>query len=296
MTAQIPIFNLYGEQRWPTPDLLHWESVAERSRLHEWLIKPHRHANLLQLIYLASGTAEGWIDGTIEVLRPPCLLLIPPMCVHGFDFSPDVDGHVVTVALPLIEHLATNLGSQQKLFTRFTLLHLENEDAARLSTLFSHLACEYRLQREHRDWSLQIALSQISVWLARQTEAHANRQSSPQSDKSADYFKGFNQLIERHYRQHLPLDHYAKQLGISTPHLNAICRQSAQRSALQLVHERLLLEAKRNLIYTAMSVTDIANSLGFSEPAYFTRFFKRATALSPQQFRQGVSNGSSHGK
>ena len=55
-TTAVPVFKLYGETRhWPTPDLLHWESIPERSRLHDWKIHPHRHTDLLHLLHLSSG-------------------------------------------------------------------------------------------------------------------------------------------------------------------------------------------------------------------------------------------------
>src|SRR5690606_14518578 len=97
MVNSIPTFNLYGEsQGWPTPDLLHWEAVASRSRLHNWQIKPHRHTNLMQLIYLAHGSGDAQLDGRAVSLRSPCLLVVPPLAIHGFVFSTDVEGHVLT--------------------------------------------------------------------------------------------------------------------------------------------------------------------------------------------------------
>jgi AraC family transcriptional activator of pobA len=78
---------------------------------------------------------------------------------------------------------------------------------------------------------------------------------------------------------------YAAALGLSAAHLNALCRRLAGVSALQLSNQRLLLEAKRNLVNTTLPVYQVADSLGFSEPAYFSRFFKRATGLTPKAFR-----------
>jgi AraC family transcriptional activator of pobA len=84
---------------------------------------------------------------------------------------------------------------------------------------------------------------------------------------------------------HYPLVHYAQNIGISTAHLNALCRQLTSRSALELIQERIALEARRNLVYTAMTISTVAEALGFADPAYFTRFFKRHTGMSPKAFR-----------
>ncbi|WP_134554862.1 helix-turn-helix domain-containing protein, partial [Pseudomonas aeruginosa] len=101
------------------------------------------------------------------------------------------------------------------------------------------------------------------------------------------YLSAFSQLVERHFREHLGIDEYARRLGISPAHLNGVARRLSGQTALGIVHQRLLLEAKRDLVYTAMTVNEIADRLGFSEPAYFTRFFKRLSGVSPSVFRKG---------
>ena len=79
---------------------------------------------------------------------------------------------------------------------------------------------------------------------------------------------------------------YAKELGITAPHLNAICKQMGGAPALTLIHERWLLAARRALSYTDKSIADVATSLGFAEPSYFARFFKRKMRMTPQQYRR----------
>ena len=68
--------------------------------------------------------------------------------------------------------------------------------------------------------------------------------------------------------------------------LNTLCRALAGQSALQIVHQRIVLEAKRDLIYTSLTINQLADSLGFADPAYFSRFFRRMTGLSPRDFRR----------
>ncbi|KFX71723.1 hypothetical protein TMS3_0107315 [Pseudomonas taeanensis MS-3] len=76
-----------------------------------------------------------------------------------------------------------------------------------------------------------------------------------------------------------------EKVQLSAAHLNALCRRLAGQSALQLINQRLLLEAKRCLVYTAMTINQVSDSLVFSEPAYFSRFFKRGSGLTPKAFR-----------
>lgn len=107
----IPVFKLYGESLdWPTPDLLHCETISSRSREHQWEIKPHRHADLCQLLFVFKGQAELEIEGQRTQLETPAIQVLPPLSVHGFRFSEDVEGFIVTLATPLINHLQAQLG------------------------------------------------------------------------------------------------------------------------------------------------------------------------------------------
>ena len=83
----VPVFKLYGETAWPTPDLLHCESIPARSRLHDWQIKTHRHADLVQFLYVQAGRAQVSIEGQARQLGPGTLQVVPVMSIHGFRFS-----------------------------------------------------------------------------------------------------------------------------------------------------------------------------------------------------------------
>ncbi len=96
----------------------------------------------------------------------------------------------------------------------------------------------------------------------------------------------FRRLLGRHFREERSLGFYAERLGVSETHLNRICRAALGRSALGLIHERILAEAQRDLAFTTMGVAEIAHSLGFEDPAYFSRFFARRAGASPRAYRR----------
>jgi AraC family transcriptional activator of pobA len=288
MTAQpaIPTFKLYGEDHdWPTPDLRHWESIAQRSKPHDWIIKPHRHDKLLQLIYIETGVTQARLDGLNLRIESPTLLVIPPLTIHGFEFVPETRGHVLTLAAPLVQRVCMSMGGQPNGLQKAGVIGVTRDEQRCLGGLLTAIAGEYQSHREYRDAVLQSLVSQLLIWVVRQRTA-VEMVTEQTRDKGKQYFIRFQQLVERHYREHRPLDFYAAKLNISTPHLNSICRQAAGVSALRVIHERLLLEAKRDLVYTAYTIKEISDGLGFAEPAYFTRFFKRRQNVSPQEFRR----------
>ena len=98
----------------------------------------------------------------------------------------------------------------------------------------------------------------------------------------------FRELVEEGYRSHAPLDHYARKLGVTTARLNTCCRLTTGKSALALINERLLTEAKRTLLYSDVTVNEIGAALGYADQAYFNRFFSRNVGLSPGRFRDNL--------
>jgi AraC family transcriptional activator of pobA len=103
----------------------------------------------------------------------------------------------------------------------------------------------------------------------------------------------FQALVDLHFIDHWMVSDYAKGLAISPTHLSRMTRAATGRPASGLIEERLIREARRNLVYTNLTVSRIAYALGFEDPAYFSRVFTRATGLSPKAFRQYMNGGDS---
>ncbi|SDL39654.1 transcriptional regulator, AraC family [Modicisalibacter muralis] len=284
--GSVPVFKLYGETRhWPTPDLLHCESIAERSRLHDWHIKAHRHADLVHLLHIREGQVELQLEGAERRLEGPLLIVVPAMAIHGFRFSRDIDGHIISLAQPLATQLIEQLERQGEVLDRAAHYPLAGQDeAATIASLVVQIDKEYRQPAEGRDPLLHALIQALSVQVARRAERRRPILAR-RHDKGQAHLQRFQALIDAHYAEQPTIETLAAQLGMTSAHLNTLCRRLAGRSALQLLHERLLLEAKRQLTYTNMTISQVADTLGFSEPAYFTRFFKRHTGFSPKAFR-----------
>jgi len=283
----IPVFQLYGEtHQWPTPDLLHCESIAERSRLHDWHIRPHRHADLVHVLHIAHGEVRLTFDDDVRRVLGPLLIIVPAMTVHAFRFSHDVDGHIITLAMPLATHIADTLHPQGQVLARAAFYPLsEQAEREPIATLVAQLDAEYRQPAEGRDALLEALLNSLLVLASRRSTRRQSRRSR-HHERGEAHLARFQQLIEAHYHEQPGMPELAERLGISSAHLSAICQRLAGRSAQQLLHERIILEAKRHLTYTNMTIGQVAERLGFKEPAYFTRFFKRSVKLTPKAFRQ----------
>lgn len=162
-------------------------------------------------------------------------------------------------------------------------------DATRLAELLRTLL------REFED---SAGLSPTVAWLARSVVwhlarcAHRHRVQAPRLPHlHAPLYTRFVRLVEQNHAAHWPMTRYARTLGLSLNRLNRLTQEQAGCQALKIVHERLLLEAQRQLRYTDLPVSRIGFALGFEDPAYFARFFRRLTGQSPAQWRQDGEAG-----
>jgi AraC-like DNA-binding protein len=98
----------------------------------------------------------------------------------------------------------------------------------------------------------------------------------------------FHISVERHFHEELTLADYARELGVTANHLNDVVRRETKQSAGSLIRRRRLLDAKRLLSHSTLSVSEVGYGLGFQDPSYFSRFFRKSTGLAPAAFRDAI--------
>lgn len=108
----------------------------------------------------------------------------------------------------------------------------------------------------------------------------------PCADGRGDLVDRYKQLVESRYRQQPHLPDLASELGVSASQLRLACRSVAGMSPLEIMHDRILAEARRCLAYTTMSIGEVADWLGFSDTPYFSRFFSKIAGQSPTDYRR----------
>ncbi|MGY3560472.1 AraC-like DNA-binding protein [Bradyrhizobium sp. USDA 4463] len=111
------------------------------------------------------------------------------------------------------------------------------------------------------------------------------RDSGSSGNSESNLFRRFEALLEQHHLERWTVADYADALAITPTHLNRITRAATGDTASHLILNRLVREARRNLVYTNLPVSTIAYALGFEDPAYFSRVYAAATGLSPRAFR-----------
>ena len=287
----LPRFALYGETPSTEPEALHIEEVQSRSRLCLWEIQPHLHQALHQALWLYRGEAEVAIDERRERVEGPAAILVPPGTAHGFRFAPETDGLVLTLSARFaLERGPEGAGEAvRRAFASASIVRLtEGDPGVRgLNALFRELDFEVAAPGGARS---AVALNLARALLWRLAEARGAPPGERAHDAQAFYAR-FVELVERHFLEHWPLTRYAEALGLSTQRLNRLTRAEVGTPALEILHQRLTREACRRLFYIAAPAEKLALELGFDDPAYFSRFFKRRTGSSPRRWREAHRGG-----
>jgi AraC family transcriptional activator of pobA len=286
--AAIPSFALYGEAPAPEREILHIEEVQSRSRLYQWEIQPHVHQRLYQTLWLMRGRADTALDEWRGAVEGPSAVIVPPGVVHGFRFAPETDGLVLTFSARfLVEGEAESSKAFRALFSAPDVLSFggDHPAAGRIEGLLRQLASEFAFPDSAASPAL-LWLARAAVWRLAAARSREDSTDGERGRRHPALFAQFLLLVESHVLERWPLERYARALGLSTQRLNRLTHAESGRSALEIVHERLTREACRRLYWIAAPAEKLAAELGFDDPAYFNRFFKSRTGLTPRAWRE----------
>jgi AraC family transcriptional activator of pobA len=280
LASALPLFHLYGDPPDDSAfDFVHVETIASRSSSHDWTIRAHRHRNLFQILLIERGGGEMTFDAAKFAFAAPAAILVPAATAHGFHFAPDVtDGWV----LSFTEDAAGALTDREAV-ARLRLLAAQPivpigdaVELARLSALCRELAEEHGLARK----GYRLAIRGV----ARLAASHARSGSVTLHPADATVAQ-LRALVDAFFRKERLLGFYAEKLGLSVDRLNDHIKRSTGVTAGHLIRQRVLSEAKRQLVFTAQPIHEISEQLGFADPSHFARFFRKQTGAAPHEFR-----------
>jgi len=290
----IPQFHLYGESNKNIKndvEFIHLEDIETRSKKNAWLIAPHRHSHLFQILCIYKGNAEIKLDEKQYCIDNNWAVLIPSGTVHGFHFSPNTQGVVLTFAEHILttEKVIKEQGAFEHLLQAPNLVSFNQNTPlfSQLQHYIEQIKIEFTLTEKHynltTEWLVKIAL----ITIGRQLE-YSQKNTEP-NRKNSRILTTFKELLEQNVSQQWSVKEYASQLNTSTSTLNRLCNEMTGTSTKKLIQQRLMLEIKRRIIYTQESLEQIAYRLGFKDVGYFSRFFKLHEGVAPKKYRQDKS-------
>jgi len=246
----------------------------------------HRHG-FFELMFVQTGSGQHLIDFVAYPVTNRTVFLISPGQVHSMEEGQVEAGFVLIFDRDYVMQYppdADRLMQVVLLTLQRPHIHLSEADA--LHFRHSETLLHHELAQPRPDYDLVRAV--LSILLIKALRAGSAETSMPtaEGDRRKKLFVEFLWLIETAYTRHHSLPHYADQLRITTKYLADLARQFTSRSALELIHDRLLTEAKRLLFHSELSVKEIADQLGFADASYFSRFFGQKAGVSPTGFQQ----------
>lgn len=227
----------------------------------------------------------------VELQQDQLISLTPLQNPDFFDFSGEYYLLLFNREFYCIHENDNEVSCEGLLFwgsSELPVIQLDQNEKPKFETLFQVFEDELNTRDNIQGEMLRMLLKRLIIKSTRL----ARKQFFPEDlgKKNTELIRQFNILVEQHYRKYHQVKEYAEMLHKSPKTLSNVFAAAGQKTPLQMIHHRLVLEAKRQLLKTDKLAKEVAFNLGFEEPAHFSRFFKKETGKSPSKYRNGSVN------
>lgn len=234
----------------------------------------HLHG-FYEIIWFQKGSGTHYVDFNQYAIAPGTIFFISPGQIHSFDTKHDQEGYVLKICAELFDD-----------FVSLSCVTVQDKDSAALEMLIGAMQEELKKEDSLGHREALHALVKLFVIMVRRSYAEINPSAPNPHKVSYKAFLNFRKLIEENYCRLHTVKDYASLLNVSSKTLTLYVNECSKYSPLELINNRIILEAKRLLRYSVLSIKEIAFRLGFEDPSYFAKFFKRLVKQSPADYRE----------
>lgn len=283
MPSAIPVYNLRSFPRHQSSELFYMTPLEKLVSEFKNIDQSHSHTFYL-VMWISHGGGTHTIDFKTYAIRPHQLYFLTPGQVHSWQLDANTTGFNLFFEPNFFRSQWGNRLHQYPFYHSHQHLPLLEVTQAedRFNTLFSYAYQEYSEQQPNR---ADVFLSFLHIILESANRLY-DQQLTGANSPYYDRIRQFEELLEAQFIQVRTIGAYADQMGVTPNHLNHICQKVLGKKASQLLHERILIEAQRLLTHTTKSVQEVGFQLGFDDPSYFVRFFRKYAGCTPAEFRQ----------
>jgi AraC family transcriptional regulator, transcriptional activator of pobA len=241
--------------------------------------EPHKHNSYFEIIYLSKGKGFHTIDSQRYAVKPPVVFLVRKEQAHHWELNAEPEGFVLILKKSFVE---TSLDKELKnLLTEVSafsciLLHDEKIIGQLFNMLVLECQSDFNSNTPVTEGLLKALFAKI-LQLAKPVH--------PTKRKTSNLYLDYREILGYDKALKNSVANYARMLNTTPQNLNAACRKAVDQSAAEVLSEFIISEAKRLLLYTDMTVTEISLSLEFMDNSHFVKYFKRHTGHTPQSFR-----------
>lgn len=251
--------------------------------------EPHRH-NYYEVFYFEEGDGQHMVDFEWLPIQPNCLHLVSPGQVHCVRRSRDSSGYVLLFSRDfLISTIASKgdvLGLPPFLHQSAVSVVLPQEQATAVHAVIGSMKREWELGGAFSEDIVRLYLTVLLLKYASFVQPVEEEQRV--DSVAAQLLRRFKIAVEGNFRQLHQVHDYAEQLAVTPSHLNDVTKRVTGSNASDIIHERIVLEAKRLLLHSGLTTKEIASFLNFQDPSYFSRFFRKYTGQSPSGFKTAM--------
>ena len=268
-------------------EILRTETLGVRSA-RALSARPTQHTFYI-IHWLEQGAGTYFIDFQGHTLQPRSLYFLTPGQVHSWDIQEPVQGFTLLFTDEFLEIGQPELLHQVEFFHRLDqtpVIQVGQQKMSVIDGLINQLFVEYQADQLGRVIALQALLQLLLIEAQREYQAVHQQQLTPMSSAGGLLARDFKYLVGQHFLTMRTVEAYANQLHVNTTYLSDTVKHVTGLPPGAHIRQRLALEAKRLLAHTDLTAQQIAYQLGFEDPAYFGRFFKREAGSSPNAFRQ----------
>lgn len=291
---KIPVLNLAQFHGFPSMDEVYFNSFSDHMVLNHHLIdRAHSHDFFLCVLFMAGGGTHE-IDFNSYRIGPGKVFFLKPGQTHHWKFETKPEGYIFFHSQAFYEmHFLGHTLTSFPFFYSYQnppVVDLLAEELASVQDRFGEALSEYQGHGLLREMKLANLINAIYIELARAYTAHVDLEMIP-SSKYTHLLEQLETLIDHHFHHQKFPKFYAEKLNVTPKHLNRVARSTLDKTTSELIAERIVLEAKRLLVHSQDQLAQIAYTLEFSDYAYFSRFFKTKTGMTPMAFRKQYTNG-----
>ena len=250
-----------------------------RDRINPAVPFPHKH-DFYQIMLITKGTGVHQIDFNKYKVSPSQIFFMKPGQVHSWVLSKGVEGYIIEFGR---KSLSLDPGQGLGILNRVQLLPdvvLPRKKFPGLLKLTEVMFLEFQNKDSFQDLCLRNFLSAFLLQLLRESS------ETLVEFKNDSTLEKFHQLVEGHFRTQHRVEFYARELNVTPKALTMQITRAFGKSPRFLIQERFMLEAKRYLAFSSMSIAQIGYELGFQDSNYFSRFFKTHERMTPGEFRK----------
>jgi AraC-like DNA-binding protein len=264
--------------------------LAPLEHMKSKLPYPHRH-NFYHIVWIVRGSGHHIIDSVEYEVRPNALFFMAPGQIHDFVLSDETTGFAISFSAEFFAFKMQGRNSMTEipvynLERIHDALYMTEAQAADLRGLLDGIIGEYDSEADGFE---DVIWSYLRAFLIKAARLVGAAGEDCVFSRNLLLSRRFKTLLEKHTSALNDTAAYARLLNVTERALNDATRKALGKTAAKLIRERVMLEAKRMLLYSEGTVAEVANQLAFEDPAYFSRCFRKHTGRSPLEFRQSLA-------